>query len=148
MELVQVSLNWTFFVQMVNFLILMYILNALLLKPVLGTMRKRDQIIETDIKEAEGKGEEASELFRRHERIIENTHLEIMDRLGKTRKEAEKLQSEMLQHAREEALARIERARGEIRSESASAMESLRSEAGRLSAAIAEKILGRTVAER
>jgi F-type H+-transporting ATPase subunit b len=79
---------WTFLFQIINFVVLLFILKRLLYKPIREIMDKRRRIIEKNVEDAEKTKMEAQELKRKYQ--------EEMDKLKDVRiLEFEKLQEEV-----------------------------------------------------
>lgn len=65
------ELNWsTFFLEIVNFLILMWILNYFLYRPVMTALEKRRATIETSLQEASDKMEQAETLQAQYQKRL------------------------------------------------------------------------------
>jgi F-type H+-transporting ATPase subunit b len=137
--------NFTFFVQLINFLALIAILNWLLVKPAMKIINERRNRVE-------GSNEETRLLM---EEVEKNT-LEYQQRLSeartlantekeKLRQEGSQQEAEIVRTAREEARTMLEDMKARIEQESADANKSMRDAIETLSHDIAEKILGRGI---
>jgi F-type H+-transporting ATPase subunit b len=71
-----IQLNFTLFIQLINFLALLFILNAILYKPILAKMRERDAQIRKD-------REKALEL-EENVQLQENQHQEALAKARRT----------------------------------------------------------------
>jgi F-type H+-transporting ATPase subunit b len=137
-----VELNGWFFVQLANFLILVYVLNVLLFGPVLRIFKERRRI--TD--EAVG---EVNALTARKEKILATLNEDLAkagEQAGaiytKNREEGLALQKELLKKAQDEAAAKLASAMSEIASESARARTTLRANIDKYSDEIVGKLIG------
>jgi F-type H+-transporting ATPase subunit b len=101
---------WTFLFQVINFVVLLYILKRLLYRPVRDILQKRRDLVRETLEKAERIQKEALELKERHR--------EEMDKLGGLRERmTEEMKAEVLEEkkklvaaAEEEAAMRIEKA--------------------------------------
>ncbi len=141
-----IELNWTFFVQVLNFLILMFILNKILYKPILKVLDERDERIV-------GGREKAKELIVESDTILNsyNGKLQVakIDALGTkntARKEASDQANLIIGEARERAGGIISQVQQDMAREIERVKKELEPEVGIMAANIAQQILGRKVA--
>lgn len=100
---------WTFVFQVINFIVLLFILKRLLYKPIKEIMVKRRGLIEKTIEDAEKTKKEALELKQRHQEEM-NKVTEIQDKmLERMKGEVEEEKKRMLQEAEKQARMIIER---------------------------------------
>lgn len=96
-------IDWfTVAAQIVNFLILVYLLKRFLYQPILSHMRKREDKIRGSLQEAAAKeaaAEKQIEVYRRKEEQLENQRA---DKLRQAEEEGEEQQQKMLEDAKEE----------------------------------------------
>jgi F-type H+-transporting ATPase subunit b len=88
--------------QIINFLILLYLLQRLLYRPVIKIMEEREMLISSRLKEAEEKKEEAekeAESYRQKKEEISSEHEEM---LIKAREDARSFKEDLLKEARRE----------------------------------------------
>jgi len=137
-----------FIAQVVNFLILMYLLRRFFYDPVLSFIERREEGIKRRLRESEEllalarhKRDDASRSLylagKEAERIIETAESRARNHLEKAQKEADRRMREALARAEEELLRERERLKTEALSEAAS-----------LAFTIAEKVVGQTVDRR
>ena len=141
-----IELNWTFFVQVLNFLILMFILNKILYKPILRVLDERDERIV-------GGREKAKELIVESDTILNsyNGKLQVakIDALGTkntARKEASDQANVIIGEARERAGGIISQVQQDMAREIERVQKELEPEVDIMAANIAQQILGRKVA--
>ena len=143
--MVSISLDATFFIQMGLFLVLVYILNVLLYKPVLAAMEERGKKIsglETDASTIEGELEE--KLLQYKEEIIKAKEAGGQKRTV-LKKEGLDKEHELLGAAHAAAQSTISKAKEGIAKEKDVALESLRAMTKDMAQGIAEKALGRSL---
>jgi len=140
-----IQLNFTLFIQLINFLALLFILNAILYKPILAKMRERDAQIKKD-------REKALEL-EENVRLQENQHQEALSKARQTAAqekagliaEAKKQESAVLDKARTEAARIVDEMKSAIQAEANEVRKTLKAQMTPLAESITQKILGRAV---
>ena len=85
---------FTFIVQIINFLLLLFLLNKFLYKPIINTINERKKYIKTSIEDAENKLKEAEEANNKYQSEIEK-----IDKYKKNQKE--KIDSEILEYKKQ-----------------------------------------------
>lgn len=140
-----IQLNFTLFIQLINFLALLFILNAILYKPILAKMREREAQIRKD-------REKALEL-EGNVRLQENQHQEALTKARQTAAQekaeliadAKKKESAVLEKARAEASRIVDDMKAAIQAEATEVRKTLKAQMTPLAESITEKILGRAV---
>ncbi|ETA81196.1 F0F1 ATP synthase subunit B family protein [Youngiibacter fragilis] len=127
--------------QIFNFLILMYLMNRLLYKPVTETMRKRQEEITMRLDEAERMEMEAKELIGSYRKRMAGIDEEKRLILDKANEEAEARKEELVEGFREEALKKRRSFLDEVESEKERLSEDLRASLARNANLIAGGIL-------
>lgn len=140
-----IQINITLIVQIINFLVLLLVLNALLYKPVIAKIREREARIRNDREKAAELDGQVQEQERRHQQ-----ELAIVRQTGAQEKnaltvEAKKKEAEILDKARAEASRIVEDMKASIRVEAEEVRKALTAEMTPLAQSISEKILGRPV---
>lgn len=96
--------NWSTFVfQIINFLVLVFILYKVLYKPITNIIKKRRQAIEEKFKQAGLEQEEAEKLKKEYDVKLLAINREQNKILAKARKEAEEERTRLIEEARQEA---------------------------------------------
>ncbi|MCK9197365.1 MAG: ATP synthase F0 subunit B [Syntrophales bacterium] len=140
-----VDINLTLFVQMANFLVLIVILNYLLYKPILAILDKRKMRLD----ESEGE-------IKRLNATVEKKAAEYEEKLRMAKQDALGKKNEILKEAADSAKAIIDERRskipamlaefqGKVGQEVDAARRILKDQSQRISAEIAEKVLGRSL---
>jgi len=143
--MVSITLDATFFIQMGLFLVLVYILNVLLYKPVLAAMEERGRKIsglESDAAGIEGELEE--KLLRYREEIARAKEVGGQSRAA-LKKEGLDKEAELVGAAHADAQGSISQAKERIAKEKDIALEGLRAMTDNMAREIAEKALGRSL---
>jgi F-type H+-transporting ATPase subunit b len=140
-----ISINETLVVQLISFLIFLFIINRVMIRPLRATMAERDSYIQRtqqDILDSKKELEEIVDESRQEEKEIRQAALQIaaeMESLGNH--EAQDITGV----AREEITVVKKQTQDEIERLLAEAMMSVQKEAETLSVSIMEKILDRKV---
>lgn len=139
------EINASLFIQIANFLILLFLLNLILYRPIRRILAQRGQEMGSLEKAVEGFKGKALQ----HEKDLQEGFLELRKE-GFKEKEGLKgagLHEEkgILYEAASLAEGRLGKARDEIRNRMVEVRESLQSQVGGLSKELAEKILGRGI---
>jgi len=140
-----VDINLTLFVQMANFLLLIVILNYLLYKPILAILDKRKKRLD----ESEGE-------IKRLNETVEQKAAEYEEKLRLAKQDALGKKNEILKEAADSAKAIIDERRskipamlaefqGKVGQEVDAARRILKDQSQKISAEIAEKVLGRSL---
>ena len=140
-----ISINETLVVQLISFLIFLFVINRIMIRPLRETMAERDNYIQTvrdDILDSKKELEKIIDESHEEEKEIRQAALQItaeMESFGNN--EAQ----DIMGVARKEIAAVKKQTQDEIERLLAEAMTSVRKEAETLSVSIMEKILDRKV---
>lgn len=99
----------TFIFQVINFVVLLFILKRLLYRPVREMLQRRRELVEETMKSAEDARNEALALKERHGREVEQLQGEHEQMLQKMKEEAFEERKRLLADAQHEAAALIDR---------------------------------------
>jgi F-type H+-transporting ATPase subunit b len=102
---------WTFLFQIINFVVLLFILKRLLYKPIREIMEKRRGLIEKTVEDAERAKKEALELKEKHQEELKNLSELRIQMLEKVKEEAETERKKVMSEAEKEAKKIIEKKR-------------------------------------
>jgi F-type H+-transporting ATPase subunit b len=109
----QFHLNWFHFAaQVVNFLIIAWILNRFLIRPLMANMKARREKIAQGLEDAEKARKALEEAGKEREKILQDASAEAFRLLQNARDEAERLRVAALERAGADAVRLIEEARG------------------------------------
>ena len=140
-----VSLDYSLGIQIINFLLLIFILNLLLYKPILGLIEKRKKQFEeseTEIKRLQTTVEEKMTAYEEKLRQAKTAAIEQKNEI--IRQGAEEARS-VTDAVRAEIPGMMERFQTKMAVEIDAANKILADHSGQLSVEIAEKILGRSI---
>ncbi|MBN2460209.1 MAG: F0F1 ATP synthase subunit B [Candidatus Cloacimonetes bacterium] len=96
-----ITIDYTLIIVILNFLVLLVILNRLLYKPINRFLQERSEKIAQDIKEAGKAKEEAQKMVEQKEKDLRMSAAEIRKTKKAAKKEAEKKAEEILTQAKE-----------------------------------------------
>nr|PZN42824.1 MAG: ATP synthase F0 subunit B [Bacillota bacterium] len=134
---------WTF----VNFLVLLWILNRFLYKPLLGMIEAREKEIEESLRKAAEDRAEAERLRREFTEQVARAQQEAQAIIAEATRSAQQEADRILTEAREKAAQDLERAQETIRLEKERALAELRQEVASLAVAVAGKIIERSLTD-
>ncbi len=140
-----ITLDLAFFVQIINFGILVLILNYALYKPIRAMLAQRRQEIASARERALSVDQQVGDKVAEYEARLRGAKAEVGARRAELVKEAQAEEASLLEKARSEAAASLASLRERIAKESAEARVVLQQQAQSLSGDICEKILGRSL---
>jgi len=140
-----IELNLAFFVQVVNFGILVLVLNIFLFKPIRKVLAERRQVIDGARDKASAVDLEVQEKMAQYEVRLRDAKAEASARRAESLKQAQAEETSVLEKARTEAAASLGTIRDRVAKEAADARALLKQQAELLSGDICEKILGRSL---
>ncbi|HXX53920.1 MAG TPA: ATP synthase F0 subunit B [Thermodesulfovibrionales bacterium] len=136
------ELNKWFFVLLLNFLVLIYILNLVLFKPLLRLFNERDDTVKGALNAAKEMAKKKEDAIALMNRELHNAQTGAKNVHEAMRKEGLEKQKEILEGANKEALQFIDKARTELKTESSNARQRLRSDVEKFSDEIVKKLVG------
>ncbi|SNB47556.1 ATP synthase F0 subunit B [Geobacter sp. DSM 9736] len=140
-----INLDLTFVIQLINFLVLMLVLNIFLYKPLRKVLSEREKEISGARQRAAGVDSDVQEKVALYEARLREVKLQAHERRGAMLKEAQAEEAATLEKARKEASDTIGAIKGKVAQEAADAKNLLREQARSLSLEICEKVLGRSL---
>jgi F-type H+-transporting ATPase subunit b len=142
------QINWFEIVaQIINFFIILFILQKLLYKPVINAMKERQKRIQEAQKEAELKMNKANELIEEYNKKMADIEEDKREIIYETRKQAQEKKESILENYKQEAEAKRKIYLKEIEDEKQSFIDNLRKRIGTNAVKIASHILN-TISSR
>jgi F-type H+-transporting ATPase subunit b len=136
------DVNWVGLAfQVLNFLLLLYLLNRFLFKPLLARMDERSAKIEKGLEDAESAARDRELARAEREAAVSEARKEAAEMIARANKIAEDTRNQILSEARAEAEKVTARAREEIQAEKERAMAELRAEVADLALSAAAKLI-------
>ncbi len=140
-----IDLNYTLLIQMINFLLLIFILNLLLYKPITKIIDERNKKIEDSKSEVESLDEQAELKIADYEEKMRQARQEAMSQRNEVKEEGEEAGKEIVEATRGEISTMIEGFKATLANEREAARNVLRDQAKKIAVEISEKVLGRGV---
>jgi F-type H+-transporting ATPase subunit b len=140
-----IEINLTIVIQVLQFLILMFILNRLLFKPISQVMAERKAKINAWEEKTQNLQDSARVKLEKYENQLREERTQAQERQEQLTKELKKKEEENLLTVSEEAAGLVASAQRVIVEETERLRLELRQQAVELSQILAEKVLGRKV---
>ena len=118
--------------QILNFLILFFILYHFAYKPLLNMLDKRKKMIEESAINSERINKESIELENKKEQILTDARKEALKIIEESKREGAKIKEESVKDAREQSRSIIEKAKLQIEAEKEEKFKELKKEVGEL----------------
>jgi F-type H+-transporting ATPase subunit b len=130
---------------MVNFIILIFILNALLYKPILGIIGKRKQKMDESDSEIKRMNQTVEQKMAEYEEKVRLAKVDAMEQKNAIVKEGSDVAKGIIDAVRGEIPAMMEQFHAKMGKEVEEARAILHSQSQKISLDIAEKVLGRSI---
>jgi F-type H+-transporting ATPase subunit b len=140
-----IELNLSFVIQLINFGILVLVLNVFLYKPIRKVLADRRQVIDSAREKTESVDAEVQIKMNQYEARLQAAKTEAGARRAEALKLAQSEEAVVLEKARIQAADSLASIRGRVAREAGEARELLKKQAEALSGDICEKILGRSL---
>ena len=140
-----VSLDYTVWIQMINFLVLILILNKLLYKPILGIIDRRKKMMEDSDAEAKGFQETVARKMSEYEDRLRQAKLAAVEQRNEIVKAGADQARGIIDAVRKEVPGILEEFHGRMNREIEGARHVLQENSRKLSLEIAEKVMGRSI---
>ncbi|MDK2921295.1 MAG: F-type H+-transporting ATPase subunit b [Desulfonauticus sp.] len=137
-----IELNFTFFVQLVNFLIALLVLNLILFRPIRENLRKRAELMASRLEEIEKFSNAAEEKLSSYEVSLDEARKQAQEIRSKLKEEGYAEEKSLVEAAMGEAAGVIKSAREKFEQERNAALKSLEAKVSDYAAKVASKILG------
>lgn len=133
--------NQWFFVLVANFLILFFILKAILFEPLHKFMKERDNSIQAALESAKALTAQKEDAFAKMKAELQSARAEAKQTYDALRAEGQNIQKEILSKAEAEAVAMLLKAREEIQAEAQKARLALKPEIDKYADEIVKKLV-------
>jgi len=140
-----INFDKSLIIQVVNFLLLMFVLTKLLYRPLLGKMDERSQAIKKSLEEAQAARAEAQQEREAHAAKIQAAHAEAQAIRAAALTAAADEQRRLVDAARGEADRLVATAKAELAQDVRRARQELRREVGDLAVEVAERLIRRSL---
>jgi F-type H+-transporting ATPase subunit b len=133
--------NQWFFVLLANFLILLFVLNAILFKPLVRIFKEREAATAGAIDEAKSLSTRKDDAIAKMNAELMSAKIEAKETFDTLREEGVAKQKEMLSKAEAEAVEMIEKARKELQAAAEKARRALKADIEKFSEEIVSKLV-------
>jgi len=140
-----VDINYTVFIQIVNFLVLIFILNSLLFKPILKIMEERKGRLQSSEDEIKALHQTIEQKTAEYEEKIRLAKMEAMNQRNEIQKEGTEEARKIIEQAKEEIAKMTDEFKDKLDEEMSGARKILSGRSKAISLEIAEKVLGRSI---
>lgn len=140
-----VELNITLVYQMINFFVMIIILNFILYKPILAIIDKRQKTFEDSENEIKRLNETIAQKMAEYEDKVRQAKLKAVEEKGEIVKEGTDKAKEVIDAVRAEVPGMMDGFRATLNAEIDKARSFLATKSKEMSVEIAEKVLGRSV---
>ena len=140
-----ISVDKSLIIQVVNFLILLFVLHRLLYKPLIAKMEERSGAIKKSLDEAQAARAEAARQQEENAARLKSAYTEAAAIRDQALKEAGEEQRRLVEAARAEAQRMLEAAKAQTDADIRRAREELRREVSDLAVSVAEKLVRRSL---
>ena len=136
-----ISIDITLIIQIVNFLVSLWIINHLIIKPIRGNLMKRRSLVDADLDQSEALRQKADIATKEHERVISKVRADIALQKHSDKEDAENKARAVVDDSTNEARSVRSDASAKIREESALALTSLESKISGFTQSVLVKVL-------
>lgn len=140
-----INLDYAFFIQMVDFLVLLTVLNLFLFKPIRKVLAERNAEVSGARSRAIEVDKDVQEKMALYEARLRDVKSKAAEERTVLRKDAQAEEALVLEQARKEASDSLAAIKSRVAKEAADARELLKEQARTLSLEICEKVLGRSL---
>lgn len=138
-----IKIDWTIFLQAGNFLLLLFVLNLLLYRPLRDLLNRRRATIDGGHSRARELDAQITEKMTRYQEQLQQAKLQGNTEKAALRSAAAREEAEILAAAHATATSHLQSIKGRVRAEADAARGALQAETEALAAQVATKVLGR-----
>jgi len=139
----QISPDYTIFIQFGQFIVLLILFNFLLFKPILNALNKRQGTIDNIAARAQDDRLEAEGMGKAYDEKLKEKKLPILEERESIVRETHALSMKVVEDARQELARDLAKVKDLSKAEAEKALVSLMAESDRLSAEVVGKIMTR-----
>jgi F-type H+-transporting ATPase subunit b len=135
------NFDWTFIALAINFLVLLFLLNVILFKPLLKIFKERDDTVKGNLDAAKDMSNKREESIAALNRALAEARGKAKEMFESLKGEAVSKQKEVHSAAEAEAATILDKARAEIKTEAEKARKALRADVDKFSDEIVRKLV-------
>jgi F-type H+-transporting ATPase subunit b len=141
-----IDIDWTLFMQIANFLLLVFLLNMVLFRPIRETLKERQNLFSGLQSDVSSLGETEQSVRQDIQSELLSARKSGVNKRDMLKQEGSAMEAGMMEKAKAEADAEMARMTDKIKSDVAAAREALSPQAQSFALELAAKILGRELA--
>jgi F-type H+-transporting ATPase subunit b len=138
-----IDLDYTFFVQLVNFMVILTVLNLILYRPIRGIIKKRAEVMSQKLGSIEDFAAKAEAKLESYKVALSGARVEAQQLRVALKAEGVAVESSVLAEAGAEAAEKVAAARKEIDGQKQTALKALRQEVATYAKNVASKVLSK-----
>ncbi|MFN2341775.1 MAG: hypothetical protein ABR542_00300 [Desulfonatronovibrio sp.] len=138
-----IDLNVTFFIQLVNFLIVLLLLNLILYKPIRGMLKKRAELMAQQVSKIENFTKTAENKMASYEQELDKARVKAQEIRTDLKEKGYENEKGIIQAANNEAGSMVKTARDKITKDKNAALSSLMKEVEKFASKATDKILSK-----
>lgn len=139
-----IDLDYTFFVQLVNFLIILTVLNLILYRPIRGIIKKRAEVMNDKLASIEGFAADAEGKLEKYKASLGGARVEAQQIRIALKADGSAVESSVISKAGAEAAETVAAARKDIEGQKQAALKKLQGSIGDYAKDVAGKVLSRS----
>lgn len=139
------SVNYTVFIQIVIFLIAIYILNKFVFKPFINLVDRRDKLTRGAIEEAHELEEKVKAIIEEYDLKLNEARAIAIEERNKLIQEGQNVAQEIIGEARNETGALLDEAKIKLEADTKEIKEKIKNDIDVLATDIASKVMGKEV---
>ena len=140
-----IDINITLLIQMANVLVLVFLMNLVLYRPIRKLVAQRNQFMADKQNVIDRADKESAEALREFENTIQTARVKGRQKVQEMKELAYQQEKDLLQKSAEESAKQLARIRQTIKTEIGKARKQLRAQIQAFSLDLAQKILGRSI---
>lgn len=140
-----ISINATLFVQVFHFLVILFILNRLMLRPIMRQISEREEHMKKMKVDSEKIAADAEQLAEKRSAIVSEARKKAMHERSQLKYDAFYAAEELFEESRQEVHRIRERANAQAQEQIENAKKALGQEAAMLADEITERVVGRRI---
>jgi len=137
-----ISFDQTIFFQFALILAALYVLNFLILKPLLGLLDRREHLTRGTVQEAKELTEKAEDLIEDYKNKINEARDEATEKRAEIRREAQLISEKMISEVRDESHSTLESYKKDLDVQISDIKTKIKPEIENLAKEISDKVLG------
>ncbi len=142
-----ISIDYTLIIVILNFIVLLAVLNKILYKPIKKYLEERKQTISEDLDEAKKSRENAEELVSKRGEELKSSAEEIRKLKQASRREAEHQASDILKEAKNQEKRILQDTEAQLEQEKVKTLKELEGELADMVSSLSEKFLSGKIDE-